>query len=99
MLTLCMNPGKICDWSLLQDDIPIASSDFRPYDTERETLDAFDALVELAKADAIPFEYNYEYDYDYDYNWDGDLFFVQSYENVNQLKVAFDEVLAFLKGY
>ena len=95
MLTLCMNPGRICDWSLLQDDIPIASSDFGPYDTERETLDAFDALVELAKVDAIPFEYNDDYDYD----WDDDLFFIQSYENVNQLKVAFDEVLAFLKGY
>jgi len=94
MLTLCMNPGKICDWSLLQDDIPIASSDQGPYHTERETLDAFDALVELAKADTIPFEYNDKYDY----NWDGDLFFIQSYENVNQLKVAFDEVLAFLRG-
>jgi len=91
-LTLCMNPGIIHDWSLLRGDKTIASSNYGVFETKRKCLDAFDVLVELAKADAIPFDIG-----EFGYNWDGDLYMIQTYNTEAELKADFDAVIEFLK--
>jgi hypothetical protein len=100
-----MNPGIIHDWSLLRGDKTIASSNYGVFETKRKCLDAFDVLVELAKADAIPFdigEFGYNWDGDlymgeFGYNWDGDLYMIQTYNTEAELKADFDAVIEFLK--
>ena len=98
MLTLCMNPGKVHDWSLLECDIPIATSDYGTYDMKEETLDAFDALVELAKTDSLPYVGLLSGGM-WIYNGDADLYFHANYNTEDELRAAFEKVVNFLKGY
>ncbi len=96
MLQLCMNPGNIKDWSILDGDNPIATSDFGTFETKDQTEESFDAIVALAKADAIPFDY-YEFDGQYSLDEDADLHFLNDFPSVEELKADFDKVIAFLK--
>jgi len=100
MLTLCMNPGKIHDWSVLRGTMPVVSSNYGPFETTRETLDAFDAVVALAKADEILFvPLNVNGMYIYAGKAGVDLYFIADYASEEELRKDFDEVINFLKEY
>lgn len=97
-MKLCMNPGIVHDWSIIDEhDITLASSNFGTFETERQTEDSFEAIVEMAKADAIPFEYEEWSETEYGYDWGGDLYFIKSYDSVDELRADFDKVITFLK--
>lgn len=98
MLTLCMNPGKVHDWSLLNRDVPIVSSDCGAYKSKTICLDTFEELVELAKADKIQFVSMFCVDI-WVYAGEYDLYFIADYETEEELKADFDDVINFLKDH
>jgi len=95
----CINPGKIHDWSILIEDMTVASSNYGEYDTESETRDAFEAICEAAKNDEIPHEiveYNYRFEIHCD---DVDLYFLGDYATIDAAEAMFQEVVKFLREY